>query len=235
MLAADPSEARRQVFEQLGIATADSNAAVLSQCEQVMLAVKPQKLADPASEIATHGSGEQVVISILAGVGTAKLAQVIGQPRRIIRVMPNTPVMAGFGMAGIAMGEHAEPGDEQLTMQLFQAGGEAVLLEEAKLDAVTAVAGSGPAYVFYLAEAMHKAAAELGLGEEAAKLVTQTVLGGAHLLAESDQSAAELRQKVMSPGGTTEAAIHTLDQRQVRQAVVEAIRAAEQRSRELGA
>jgi pyrroline-5-carboxylate reductase len=143
--------------------------------------------------------------------------------------------MVGYGMAGVALGANASQGDENLTMRLFQAGGQVVLVEESKLDAITAVAGSGPAYVFYLAEAMEQAARDLDLGEDAAKLVTQTVLGGAHLLAESDQSAATLRQKVMSPGGTTEAAIHTLDQQQVRQALVEAIKAAERRSRELGA
>jgi pyrroline-5-carboxylate reductase len=234
MIAADPAEARRQVLAQLGVATVDHNAEVLQQSEQVMLAVKPQKLAEPAADIARHGSNDQVLISILAGVGTGKLEEAIGGSRRIVRVMPNTPVMVGYGMAGIALGAHAQAGDEALTVQLFSAGGETVQVAEEQLDAITAVAGSGPAYVFYLAEAMEQAAADLGLGEQGAKLVTQTLLGGAHLLAESDQSAATLRQKVMSPGGTTEAAIQTLEARQVREAFGAAIEAAEQRSRALG-
>jgi pyrroline-5-carboxylate reductase len=235
IVAADPSEARREVFASLGIATADENTQVIAQSEQLVLAVKPQKMETPAAQIGQHGPADQIVISIMAGIGTDKLTQAIGADRRIVRVMPNTPVMVGCGMAGLALGRHAQPGDEALTRQLFEAGGEAVLVDEAKLDAITAISGSGPAYVFYLAEAMEQAAQSLGLGDEAKKLVAQTIRGGAALLAQSDDDATTLKEKVMSPGGTTEAAIHHLDDQQANQAIVQAIHAAEARSRELGA
>jgi len=235
IIAADPSAERRQLFDSLGIATTDDNARVIRESEQLVLAVKPQKMEKPAAQIGQEGDPQQIVISIMAGVRTAKLEAAIGDQRRIVRVMPNTPVMVGRGMAGVALSEHARAGDQQLTMRLFQAGGEAVLVDEPKLDAITAIAGSGPAYVFYLAEAMAQAAQQLGLGEDASRLVAQTMLGGAALLAQSDDDATTLKQKVMSPGGTTEAAINQLDQHGVRDAITKAIHAAEQRSRELGA
>jgi len=234
MVAADPDEGRRGVFDALGVVTAAENKPVIQQSEQLMLAVKPQKMDAPAADIAAFGATDQILISIMAGIGTVKLAQAIGASRRIVRVMPNTPVMVGYGVAGIALGETAEPGDDELTVSLFSAGGKAVRLAETKLDAITAVCGSGPGYVFYLAEAMEDAARRLGLEEEAAELVAQTVLGGAHLLSESDESAATLRKKVMSPGGTTEAAIKHFEGEDVASSIVKAIQAAENRSRELG-
>ena len=138
-------------------------------------------------------------------------------------------------MAGIARGRHARPGDEALAMKLFGAAGEAILVDESDLDAVTAVSGSGPAYVFYLAEAMERAAQELGLGEHASLLVSQTILGAATLMCRSDDSPEELRHKVTSPGGTTEAAVRHLDGNSTREVFINAIKAARDRSLELGA
>jgi pyrroline-5-carboxylate reductase len=148
--------------------------------------------------------------------------------------MPNTPLMSGFGMAGVSLSKSAQPGDEALTMKLFSAGGKAIVVDESKLDAITAVSGSGPAYVFYLAEAMEKAARDLGLGEDANLLVRQTILGAANLLVDSNEPPAELRRKVTSPGGTTEAAIKHLDGNKSTDVVINAIKAAEKRSKELG-
>lgn len=236
MTAADPTPARRELFASLGIAAAEDNAAVISQSRQVLLAVKPQVMLATAADLSKKLGEGQVVISIMAGVTTGKLAAAIGRAARIVRVMPNTPMMVGCGMAGVAMGAHAEAGDDDLAMQLFSAGdSKAIRVEEALLDAITAVSGSGPAYVFYLAEAMEKAAAALGLGEHGRVLVSQTMLGAARLLAESGEAPAELRRKVTSPGGTTEAAIRHMESKHIDAAVVDAIRAAEERSRELGA
>jgi pyrroline-5-carboxylate reductase len=245
MIASDPSSARQAVFEKLGIKVVDSNAEVIASSEQVLLAIKPQVLGDLAGDLTAHGKDGQVLISIMAGMGTKKIAAVIAdggkaqgsalKPPRIIRVMPNTPMMVGLGMSGVAVGEHAQDGDETLAMKLFGAAGEVVRVEEKQMDTVTAVSGSGPAYVFYLAEAMEKAAVELGLGEHARVFVSQTILGAAKMLVQSPDTAAELRRKVTSPGGTTAAAIEHMESNQVKETIADAVKAAEARGRELGA
>jgi pyrroline-5-carboxylate reductase len=235
MIAADPSDERRAVFDKLGVTVTADNAQAIRAARQVLVAVKPQVMAKAAADLAAHGSAEQVIISIMAGVTSDKLARTIGKDCRIVRVMPNTPLMVGRGMAGVALGEHARSGDEALTLQLFSAAGEAIVVEEKLIDGITAVSGSGPAYVFYLAEAMERAARELGLGDHSPLLVRQTILGAAELLAKLGEPPVELRRKVTSPGGTTEAAIQHMDGRGVAAAVGEAIRAAERRSQELGA
>ncbi|MCC7409387.1 MAG: pyrroline-5-carboxylate reductase [Phycisphaeraceae bacterium] len=236
IVAFDPSPDRQDVFKKLGIALAKTGPEVVEHAQQVMLAVKPQMFAAVAAEIAPKLTLEQVLISIMAGIPTAKIAAAIGKPARVIRVMPNTPLMAGLGMAAVADGTHAKPGDADLTMKLFATGqSKAVRVPETLMDAVTAVSGSGPAYIYYLAEAMEKAAAELGLGEHARLMVAQTLLGATAMLVQSPDTAAELRRKVTSPGGTTEAAIKRLEAHNVISTVVEAIRAAATRSAELGA
>lgn len=238
MIAADPAAARREVFTEMGIAATADNAQVISQSRQVMLAVKPQMMKAAAVDLARGGTGEPVVLSIMAGITIAKLNAAItdagGRPMRIVRVMPNTPMMVGQGMAAIATGAGTLPGDDDLAMRIFSAGGKAVRVEESLIDAVTAVSGSGPAYVFYLAQAMEQAAAELGLGEHSRLLVAQTILGAAHLLLASPDTPAELRRKVTSPGGTTEAAVRHFDANQMMQVIVDAVKAAERRSKELG-
>lgn len=234
MIAADVSATRRDVFAALGVTVTETNSQVIGESRQVMLAVKPQSLTGLAADLAKIDP-EQVVISIMAGVSSAKLRAVAGQTLRVVRVMPNTPLMVGAGMAGIALGAGAREGDEQLALRLFQAGGKAIRVEEDRIDAITAVSGSGPAYVFYLAEAMERAAVELGLGDEARTIVQQTLLGAAQLMMQSSESPAELRRKVTSPGGTTEAAIKYLDGNSTTDVIVNAIKAAERRARELGA
>jgi pyrroline-5-carboxylate reductase len=235
VIAADPSAQRRRVFEGLGATVFEDNEPVVERADQVLLAIKPQALGKVAGDLAGIDRGRQVVISIMAGLSTGRIEQALGGPARVVRVMPNTPLMAGAGMAAIALGEHAEAGDEALAEKLLGAAGERIVVDESLMDAVTAVSGSGPAYVFYLAEAMERAADELGLGGHGRLLVAQTLVGAAKLLAESDVDPAELRRRVTSPGGTTEAAINHLDANKTAEVFVNAIRAAESRSRELGA
>ena len=232
--AADPSPERLALFESFGVTPLADNAAVVAASDAVMLAVKPQVLPALAGDFAGLDRDKQTVISIMAGLGAAKIEAVLGGPARVVRVMPNTPLMVGRGMSGVALGPNAQPGDDTLAMELFGACGEAVRVSESDLDAVTAVSGSGPAYLFYLAEAMERAADELGLAGPARKLVTQTLLGSAELLAQSGEAPSELRRKVASPGGTTAAAIATFDQLKVSDAVVAALTAARDRSVELG-
>ena len=234
LIAADPSPDRHRVLEALGVAATGENAEVVTTSETVLLAVKPQALPALAEALGGLDTKRQVVVSIMAGLSSAKIETVIGRPARIVRVMPNTPLMVGRGMSGVSLGEHAQPGDDNLALRLFGACGKAVRLLESDLDAVTAVSGSGPAYLFYLAEAMQRAADEMGLSDHARLLVRQTLLGSAELLHQSDDPPAELRRKVTSPGGTTEAAIRSLDEHDVAELIVEALHAARDRSVELG-
>ena len=239
MIAADPNDQRCAVLSQLGIATSRENTEVISRSKQVLIAVKPQIMGQAAADLARYGTDGQVILSIMAGVSTQKLTQAImeqgaGKSPRVVRIMPNTPLLVGYGMAGIALGDQASPGDEALAMRLFGAAGKVILLDESKLDAITAISGSGPAYIFYLAQAMQRAATELGLADHADILVRQTILGAAQLLAASEETPEQLRRKVTSPGGTTEAAINYLDKNKASNIVVDAIKAAKQRSVELG-
>ncbi|QDU71646.1 pyrroline-5-carboxylate reductase [Mucisphaera calidilacus] len=234
IVASDPSAERLSVFEAMGVAVTQENRRVVGESEQVMLAIKPQVLEAIAGDLSGLSS-DQVLISIMAGLGTAKIAAVIGKPVRVVRVMPNTPVMVGKGMAGVCVGADTQAGDEDLAVRLFESGGEVVRVDESLMDAVTAVSGSGPAYLFYLAEAMIEAAGAVGIDADAERLVRQTIYGSAELLVRSDESAGELRRRVTSPGGTTAAAIERLEASEVRAAVVRAIQAARDRGRELGA
>lgn len=233
IIASDPSEENRGVFSQWGCAVVEDNQAVATQAEQVLLAVKPQVFPVVAPELAGGAEG-QVLISIMAGLSSEKIGSLIGSPCRIVRVMPNTPALVGEGMAGIALGADAQAGDDELAKQLFPAVGRVVELEEPMIDSINAISGSGPAYLFYLAEAMEQAARGLGLGEHARQVVAQTLMGSGKLLAESGEDPAELRRKVTSPGGTTLAASTHLDEKQVQQSIIEAIQAAYDRAKELG-
>lgn len=233
VVAIDPSEERRAVFAGLGVKTLAEADGALAEAPFVLLAVKPQSLPQIGA-LRSLKREAQVVISIMAGVRCAAIAQACGGPTRVVRVMPNTPLLVGRGMSAVAAGPDARAGDDAFVLELFGAAGEAVQTREAELDAVTAVSGSGPAYLFLLAEAMIAAALEQGLDAGLAEtLVRQTLLGSAELLAASDVDAATLRARVTSPGGTTQAAIETLEAREVPAAVRAAIAAAARRSVEL--
>ena len=234
IIASDPSETRRNVFASLGVETTDDNTRLAREAGNILLAVKPQAFPEAAGDLKEMDIDRQIVLSIMAGIPSTKIEQLVGKPMRIVRIMPNTPVFVGCGMAGVALSEHAREGDDDLAMRLFNAAGKAIRFKEDQLHAVTAVSGSGPAYVFYLAEAMQDAAGKLGLGEHARLLVTQTLLGAARMLGESPDDAAELRRKVTSPGGTTERAIACFDQDHMRRIIAEGMKACEAKSRELG-
>lgn len=235
VIASDPSDENRAVFEQWGCATSPKNLAVASGAQQILLAVKPQIFPKVAPDLAETITDQQILISIMAGVSSAKIESLVGRSCRVIRVMPNTPALVGEGMSGIARGGSAKPGDDALAKQIFAAVGQVVELAEPEIDAINAISGSGPAYLFYLAEAMEQAAGELGLSEHARSIVAQTLFGSGKLLAESGEDPAELRRRVTSPGGTTLAASNSMDADGVNSAVVRAIHAAFARAKELGA
>jgi len=235
VIAADPSPARRELFQsQLGVRIADGNAAP-AECPNLLLSVKPQMMPAVLTEIAPRVQPAARIITIAAGVRTAVIHERLGGKGRIVRVMPNTPMLVGMGASALCKGPGASDDDLAWAERLFAAGGATVRVEEAMMDAVTAVSGSGPAYFFYLVEAMVQAGVDEGLpAETALALAVQTCRGAGELLARTGEPPQALRAKVTSPNGTTQAAIEKLDAAGVKPALVAAIRRAAERSRELG-
>ena len=199
-----------------------------------VLAVKPDDAASAGDSL--REAGVSRVLSIAAGVTTASLESVLGEKARVVRAMPNTPALVGAGAAAIAPGRHAAEEDLVWATGILEAVGTVVVCEERMLDAVTGLSGSGPAYVFWLAETLTAAGVEVGLSPDMADALTrQTLLGAARLLAESGESPADLRAAVTSPGGTTARGIAELEARGAAAAFIAAVVAATERSRELGA
>jgi len=201
--------------------------------EGAVLAVKPSDVEAACTAVA--GAGVERVLSIAAGVGLERLQGWLGDDVAIVRAMPNTPALVGCGAAAIAGGATADGTDLDWADSILSAVGLVVRVPEALLDAVTGLSGSGPAYVFFMAEALTEAGVLNGLPRDISRsLAVQTILGSARLLDESGQSAEELRAAVTSPGGTTAAGIRALEAGAVRSAVLEAVTAATERSRRLG-
>ncbi len=228
----DIDEAKRAEAEALGCKVSD-NPADASVADQIMLAVKPQ-IFPVVAEHMTPLAESKIVISIMAGLSSRNIRAALGENARVVRVMPNTPCQVGAGMSAIALGEGAMKGDDELALKLCAALGETIRVREDQMYAVTATSGSGPAYVFLLAEAMQEAAVTLGIEpEKAALLVNQTILGAGMLLRESDQSPASLRKAVTSPKGTTESAIKVMLELEMPRIVGDALTAARDRGIEL--
>lgn len=236
ILVCDIDPAKRAALGSLDCVTTDNPRTVVSQLDpdgQIVLAVKPQVFPQVAKVIAPLPAST-VVISVMAGLSSAHLRETLGENARIVRVMPNMPCQVGAGMSAIALGEGAREGDEELAMKVFASIGETVLVREAQMNAVTAVSGSGPGYIFYLAQAMQEAAIELGLEpEQAVLLVNQTIRGSGRMLLESEHTAEELRRAVANPGGTTEAGLSVLNRHQLPKIITEALTAARDRGLEL--
>ncbi len=207
---------------------------VVKNAEIVVLAVKPQLMTEVLVGIAPVLRAETLIISIAAGIPTAKIEAELGGKHRVVRVMPNTPALVGQGASAIVSGINADEADLEIAEAILNCVGLTVRVEENDLDAVTALSGSGPAYVFYLLEGLLAAAEKMGLDKETArKLALKTVEGAARLMDDSGEAADVLRAKVTSKGGTTEAAIRSLDSAGVKQAIVQALLAAQTRSIEL--
>jgi pyrroline-5-carboxylate reductase len=218
--------------EQYGVGRSFENSAAVADADVVILSVKPQIFPAVWPEIEGALKPDALVVSIMAGIPSAKIAG--GNPIRVVRVMPNTPSLIGEGAAGIAAGELATDADLQIAEQLLGAVGTTVIVKEEEIDAVTALSGSGPAYVFYLLESMLEAAEKMGLERGISReLALATVIGAAKLMQETGDNADTLRNKVTSKGGTTAAAINTMEERGVKESVVAALLAAQTRSREL--
>ena len=222
-----------EMKEQHGITPIESNTDLASTADVLVLSIKPQVMGEILGEIKGCVKEGAIVISIAAGVTTSKIAAALGNAT-VIRVMPNTPALIGEGMAGVYTNNASEK-DMQIVMDIFSAVGSAVIVDtEDLIDAVTAVSGSGPAYFFLLMEQMIAAGEKLGLEKDAAEqLVLQTAKGAAMLACNADGSPAQLRQKVTSPGGTTQAALKIFAENNFDKIVEKALAAAKKRGREL--
>lgn len=200
----------------------------------IVVGVKPRDVPDVLKTIAGTVAEGQTVISLAAGVTTQAFESQLGVVP-VVRAMPNIPALVREGVTGIAPGSHAGTAHLDIAREVLGAVGAVRIMEEALLDAVTAVSGTGPAYVFLLAEALTEAAMREGLARDVAEnFVHQTIRGAGHLLTDTDKSPAQLRYEVTSPGGTTAAAMHVLEEKGFRAVVEDAVRAAAVRARELG-
>jgi pyrroline-5-carboxylate reductase len=254
---------RRKLARSLKVETTADNLAVLREARALLIAVKPQNINDVLGEMAAamhppddspKAAGrkssraaikpaarplqpaDRLFISIAAGITLARMTGALGPGARVIRVMPNAPAMVGQGMAALVRAKGASRADEAFALRIFSAVGDAVALaDEHMLDAVTALSGSGPAYVYLFVKALADAGVSEGLTPElAARMALQTIRGAEENMRRSTMTAAELIRIVASPGGTTEAALHKFDALRFSDIVADAVHAAADRSRELG-
>ncbi|WP_445940870.1 pyrroline-5-carboxylate reductase [Pseudomonas sp.] len=228
------AEQRNKISAEHGIETFASNAEAIQGADVIVLSIKPQVMKEVCLDLAAHISGQQLVVSIAAGISCASLESWLGL-RAIVRCMPNTPALLRQGVSGLYANAQVSPAQRQQAEQLLSAVGLALWLDqEAQIDAVTAVSGSGPAYFFLLIEAMTAAGEKLGLPRDtAAQLTLHTALGAARMAVASDVDASELRRRVTSPAGTTEAAIKSFQADGFEALVEKALNAAAHRSAEL--
>jgi pyrroline-5-carboxylate reductase len=214
-------------------ASADNSWAV-READVILLAVKPQHMKHVLEEVGPVIRQNQLVLSIAAGITTSFIQKFLAKGVPVMRIMPNTPALVRMGMAGLARGRYAKEIHERTARGIMETVGSAVTVPERDMDAVTAVSGSGPAYVFYVAEAMKGAGVHLGLAPNVAdQLVRQTIKGAGELLSQSHEEARTLRERVTSPGGTTEAALKVMEGAKIRAIFIKALKRARDRSREL--
>jgi pyrroline-5-carboxylate reductase len=228
------SDRLEEIGKALGCATASDALEAATDANGAVLAVKPQDAA-PALDRIAGALGDGGLVSIVAGLRTASIEEQLGGRPSVVRAMPNTPARVGKGVTALTAGRYTTDETRELADSVFSAVGPVVWLPEEKLDAVTALSGSGPAYIFLVAEALVDAGVALGLARDVAEtLVFATIEGSGRMLRETGEPPAVLRAQVTSPGGTTAAALAVLEAMAVRAAFGEAVRAAQRRSQELG-
>lgn len=237
LMISDPdSNVRQRLTELLGVTTTDDNRELVAQSDIVVLAVKPQVLKSVAKEIAGDiGKKSPLVISIAAGIRTQDLLEWLGGAITLVRAMPNTPALVGSGATGLYASDNVTTTQKDEAETILRAVGMVAWVQNEELmDVVTALSGSGPAYYLLVMEALEAAATALGLDADTARLLTlETAFGSAKMALEGGEAPAKLRDRVTSPGGTTEQAMKTLEQNNVRESFSKALIAATERSREL--
>lgn len=215
------------------ITLVQNNQSLVENSSIIILAVKPQDVETLLEEISPSLTASHLLISIAAGIKISFIEKIVGKKIAIIRAMPNLPALIGEGMSAYSVSKNASQKDEKIAEEIFGSTGKVLKLEEDKLDAVTALSGSGPAYVFYMLEAMAEAGIKFGLTKEQAKtLSVQTIIGAAKMIEKGD-CPVDLREKVTSPKGTTEAALKILIDTKWKEVLIQAIKKAEERSKEL--
>lgn len=235
IMAADPDPAQLTRIGKLGVRTTQDNVQAVADAAVVVLAVKPQVLRTVVANLATALNADQLLLSIAAGVPAGAIARWTGAQLGVVRCMPNTPALIGAGMAAMFANEYVTPQQRAQATGIAEAVGDVVwVATEAEIDAATAVSGSGPAYFFYLMDAMIAAGIELGLDPQTARRLTlQTARGAAQMANQSDATPAQLRRNVTSPGGTTEAALNIFESNGLAATIHNALVAAARRSQEL--
>jgi pyrroline-5-carboxylate reductase len=236
ILVSDPiAEARRTLAGDSGVRPVESNAEVARDAEVVVLAVKPQSMAEVLTELRPSMTADHLVISVAAGVTLGRLADGLGPDCRLVRTMPNTPALVGEGAAAYCLGPNASEADEATVRSLLGSVGRAYRVSESSLDAVTGLSGSGPAFVYAVIESLSDGGVRMGLPRDVATaLAAQTVLGAARMALETGLHPGVLKDQVTSPGGTTIAGLHALERGGLRAALMDAVEAATRRSAELG-
>jgi pyrroline-5-carboxylate reductase len=231
----DPRRDRAaELGERYAIRTTHDNVEVARQADILVLAIKPQVMERVLEEIGPEIHAHALVISIAAGVPLSAIEARLPQAR-VIRTMPNTPALVGAAATAIAVGGHATDDDLKAAQRIFDSVGMTVALDEAQMDAVTGLSGSGPAYVFLVIEALSDAGVKVGLSRHHAQaLAAQTLLGSAKLLIETNEHPGRLKDMVTSPGGTAIAGLHTIEAGGLRTTLMDAVEAATKRSQELG-
>jgi len=206
----------------------------IKDCDVVFIGVKPQNISEVLPEIKKSLKDNALLISLAVGIKTENLEKSFENKVKVIRAMPNTPALVGKGVTGLAKGKNATDVDLEIAQKLFSSVGKVVVVDENLIDVVAAASGSGPAYYFYVTEAITQAAIELGLSKEIAEvLVNNTFIGSAYLFENSGETVSELRNKVTSPKGTTLAALENLDQNNFKEIWKQALQAAIKRAQEI--
>ncbi|WP_028610583.1 pyrroline-5-carboxylate reductase [Paenibacillus harenae] len=238
MLNKQNRERLAELHERYGVQTVvqgSSNEAYLQGADIIFLAMKPKDAADAIAAIRPYLSPKQLIISVIAGLSISSIEYLLGPEAAIVRTMPNTSSTIGLGATGISYSESVTPQQKLLTEAIMGSVGIHAVVEESLQQAVTGVSGSGPAYVYYFMEAMIDAACQLGLAQEQAKeLVVQTVLGAAEMVRSTGEEPAELRRKVTSPNGTTQAALEVMAENLFSETIHKAVRRSAERAGELG-
>lgn len=235
IILSDPLVARRNFLQkEYQIKTTDDNERAVTGADTIVIAVKPQVFMDILEPLANKINNKQLLISVAAGITTGEITEVLAEEVPVIRVMPNTPCLVGKGASVLAPGIFAQVEHIMKADGLFQALGLTVELAEDALNAVTALSGSGPAYVYLILEALIEAGVRVGLPRELSReLMLQTVVGSVQMIAETGKHPAELKEMVTSPGGTTAAALEYLENRGIRGTIITAVVKAWERAEEL--
>ncbi|MDQ0219078.1 pyrroline-5-carboxylate reductase [Peribacillus cavernae] len=231
------SDEKRLAYLQnnYGVTVCSSIETLLEGAEIVVLAVKPKDVLAAVDAVKAHVTEHMLLISVAAGVQILSLEEILTKKIPIIRAMPNTSAAVGKSATALAINQYTQQDDLKLARQLFETIGSVAIVAEEQLDAVTGLSGSGPAYIYYLVEAMEKSSEKIGLdGETAKQLIIQTLIGAAEMLSNSDKTPAVLRKEVTSPGGTTEAGIKVLEAHGVQEALISCIQEAAEQSKRMG-